>query len=532
MNRLRLAGAALCCAALACSPDPGSGDPTRARAPAIHLDGEFDDWAGAAPLTTDSADAEPGSPVDFGRVWAADDPGWMYLSVEVGRAVNVQAMAGELHLVIDADGDAATGGTRWGLDGAEFEIVMSRMDRPQPGGFGAGFGLRPVEGDTVGELGSAYDLGVAALPTHAADRFELRVARDGGPDGFGRLGATVRGSLVAVVDGRVVDRTEPWTYAFASVSDPTAFVPDLTPLTERPAGSFRVAAWNVSEGSFRSPVSHARVLAAVRPDVVLLDEVHGDATLDDLRDFFAHPDLAALGEWDFVLSRGGGRQKTVVAARDRAVRQDPGMVEVRYAPGDLDALRAEVPEAAHPLLDAEAERHLSATGGWVELDGVEILFVPLDFQSAGYAGSPQDALRIVQARTLARHVRDASTMTGREGGVPVVVGGDLNLVGSIDPLRVVSDGLDADGSPLARAALDRLGEASRTTWRDTRQGPFAPGLLDMVLYSDAVLEQVGGFVFATDDLTDAQLARLGLERGLSAASSDHLVVVTDLRLRR
>lgn len=496
----------------------------------IHLDGEFDDWAGTVPVTTDPEDAEAESPVDLGRVWATDDPLWLHLSVEVGRAVNVQAMAGELHLVMDADGDADTGGTRWGLDGADFEIVLSRLDRPQPGGFGAGFGLRAVEGDSVGALGSAYDLDVAALPTHASDRFELRVSRNGTSDGFGRLGTTVRAVLVAVRDGRVFDRTDPWTYTFSSAGDPTAVGADITLLTDPPAGSFRVAAWNVSEGSFRSPAGHARVLAAVRPDVVLLDEVYGDATLDDLRAFFAEPGLAALGTWDFVLAEGGGRQKTVVAARDRAVRQEPGMVEVRYAPGALEALRTEVPEAAYPLLDAEAERHMSATGGWIDIDGVEVLFVPLDLQSAGYAGSPQDELRIVQARTLAQHVRDA--MEGSGGPAPVVVGGDLNLVGSVDPLRIMSEGLDVDGSDLTRAALDRLGEASRTTWRDTRQGPFAPGLLDMTLYSDAVLEQVGGFVFATDDLTDAQLAQLRLERDLSAASSDHLVVVTDLRVRR
>lgn len=522
----------LCAGVIACAPDSESRDATSplGGALAIQLDGEFGDWAGVPALVTDPADAAAESPADLGRLWATDDPEWMYLSVEVGPEVNVQAMAGELHLVIDADGDAATGGSRWGMDGAEFEIVMSRMDSPQPGGFGAGFGVRTIEDDSIGPLGSAYGLRIAALPTYASDRFELRIARAGQPDGFGRFGASIRGTLAAVREGRVLDRTDVWSYSFASASGTAGVEPDISPLLDPPSGSFRVAAWNVSEGSFRSPANHARILAAVRPDVVLLDEVHGDATLDDLAAFFAEPGLAALGEWDFVLSRGGGRQKTVVAARNRSVRQEPRMVEVRYAPGDLDSLRARVPAAAHPLLDAEADRHMSATGGWIEIDGVETLFVPLDLQSAGYADSPQDRLRVVQARTLVRHVREA--IGGADGPTPVVIGGDLNLVGSVDPLFVLSDGLDTDGSDLSRAALDRLGEGSRTTWRDVRHGPFAPGLLDMTLYSDDVLEQVGGFVFATDDLTEGQLARLELERGLSAAASDHLVLVTDFRLRR
>jgi len=203
---------------------------------------------------------------------------------------------------------------------------------------------------------------------------------------------------------------------------------------------------------------------------------------------------------------------------------------VEYAARDLEALGQGVPESMRRLLDLEAQRDISATGAWVDIDGSEVLFIPVDLQSGGSVGGLQDRLRVLQARTLKEHIiRELHT---RDEPAPIVIGGDLNLVGSTEPLMVLSGGMDIDGSALSATDARRLGQASYFTWRDAGGGDFAPGRLDFTLFSDAALEQVGGFVYATDDLTEAQLERLGVERGLSARASDHLVVVTDLRHRK
>ena len=173
---------------------------------------------------------------------------------------------------------------------------------------------------------------------------------------------------------------------------------------------------------------------------------------------------------------------------------------------------------------------MSATGAWVEFEGREILFSPFDLQSAGYLDSPQDQLREVQARTLVDHIRVALEARG-EDDLPaaVVLGGDVNLVGGTSPLDLLLTETDPSGRELAVAELGRLGTWSRTTWRDSRRGPFAPGILDMTLFSQRLLEQSSGFIFATEDLNDAQLEELELEREMSGRASDHLVLVTDLR---
>lgn len=520
------------CALLFCAACGGWAEARQADPGGIVLDGLFDDWRDQPVLLRDPVGATATSPVGVTALRVADEPAWLHLSFELGRAVNAQAMPGTLHLVLDVDHDETTGGIAFGMPGADLVLDLS-VARAGGGGndgeaHGAGFALRGVGASGPEAHRSAYELGVAALPTWASERFELRVSRLGAPDGSWRMAPRIRVGVAASTSAGATPVGEAASWAFRSPAGPPAPA-SLAPLLERADGAFRVAQWNVSEGSFREPEVHGRLLAAVRPDVVLLDEVHGGISHDALADFFAHPDLAALGSWSWALGAGGGRQRTVVAARDRRVRPEPSMERVEYDLAELEELRARVPPRFHAALDLEARIHMSAAGAWVDLEGTEVLFVPLDLQSAGYLGSPQDLLREVQARTLHRHVLAALDATGRRA--PVVVGGDFNVVGSRTPLDILAAGLDVDGSDLTVAGPRRLGDGAAYTWHDPRWGPFAPGRLDLTLYAAAALEEVGGFVFDTAELTDGQLARLGLARAMSAATSDHLLVVTDLRLR-
>jgi len=163
----------------------------------------------------------------------------------------------------------------------------------------------------------------------------------------------------------------------------------------------------------------------------------------------------------------------------------------------------------------------------VDVQGTDVLFVPLDLRSAGYHGSPNDAVRWLQVRTI----RDAIAHELQGRRAPVVIAGDFNPVGAFAPVAEMMRGLDVDGGDLRLADNARLGEATWTTWRNPDVAMFTPGRLDLTLYPDAALERTGGFVFASEDLTDAMAASLGLERGDSQRASDHLIVVTDLRPR-
>jgi hypothetical protein len=295
-------------------------------------------------------------------------------------------------------------------------------------------------------------------------------------------------------------------------------------------GAVRVAQWNVSEGSFRSPANHAKLLAAVQPDVILLDEAYAETSDATLAEFFARPELAALGRWRFVYSRSGGRQRTVVATRNRDIRQAASMVRMEYPAGVLDSVRAMVPTAAQPLFDIEAKAQLSSTGAWITIDGIETLFVPLDLQSGGFFRNPQDQLRVLQSRAIRAAVQRELASRATRGAL--VIAGDFNAIGSYESISMLQQGLDLDGSDLALSDAWRLGERSLVTWTDPKVGQFLPGRLDLTLFSDAAFERTGGFTFTSAELAPALAASLGVTPETSERASDHLIVVTDLRRKR
>ncbi len=530
---VRLGALAVLAALAACSSGRGERAttgtrPTAARVP-IHLDGHFDDWTRVPVWSQAAASSGP-----LEAAWATDDAQWWYLSFSVRDSVSHSGMPGTLHLLIDADDRTNTGGTVFdasvGLAGVDVALDLSRSDKTQGNGVGAGAAVRAVGPTGLGAYRSAYDLEVVALPSWSATRFELRIARGGTLDGFASLGRAVRARLVFASTSGAVTALPAARYTFATPLEPRARTQRVSAMPSKANGSVRVVQWNVSEGSFRSPANHAKLLAAVQPDVILLDEAYAETSDATLAEFFARQELAALGRWRFVYSRSGGRQRTVVATRDRDIRQAASMVRMEYPAGVLDSVRAMVPTAAQRLFDIEATAQLSSTGAWISIDGIETLFVPLDLQSGGFFRNPQDQLRVLQSRAIRAAVQRELASRATRGAL--VIAGDFNAIGSYESISTLQHGLDLDGSDLALSDAWRLGERSLVTWTDPKVGQFLPGRLDLTLFSDAAFERTGGFTFTTAELAPALAASLGVTPETSERTSDHLIVVTDLRRKR
>ena len=508
----------------------------------IWTDGTFAEWADVAAAITDPFDdTPPGSPVDLGAITIRDDSRYLHLLIDLGHTVTAQSMPGSVEVVLDADGDSGTGGPHAGVEGADLAIVLSRQRDPMVDAYGAGVGIRRIGPGGAGEPESAHTVGLLVSPTHSSDRFEVRLDRDA--VAVAAVGDTsnaaliITGRVVYLRAGDIVDETPIFTHVLATAPGKT---PPLlgADVLAKPPGTLRVVTWNVSDGNFRdTPEAFSRVLAALGADVVLLDEVYADVTLADLSRFSG--DIGVPGGqplWHWWLAQGGGRQRTAVGAPGRDVRVEPLLARIDHAPGALDRWLQEVgdepeaPRMAPPsaLARAEAEGGLSATGAWLTIDGQEILFVPVDLQSAGHDGSPRDRLRELQALTLNRAIAAALADRPDAG---LVVGGDLNLVGSARPLDELVRGLGVAGADLDIARLERLRERSLATWRSTRpEDPFSPGRLDYLLYRGAVLQVERAFVFDAADLSEAARQELGVGEE-DTRHSDHLPLVVDFRLR-
>jgi hypothetical protein len=125
-------------------------------------------------------------------------------------------------------------------------------------------------------------------------------------------------------------------------------------------------------------------------------------------------------------------------------------------------------------------------------------------------------------------IRKAVAAAMKDGNYDaVIVGGDMNLVGSCQILETLVGGLDLDGTALEPCPAYQLNGRSTATWTDAGQ-PFIPGRLDYLLYSDSAIQLLDTFVFQTDDLSAQWIDGHGL-RADDSRCSDHLPVVADLR---
>lgn len=504
-----------------------------AGAESVWTDGSFDDWDDVAVAASDDVgDVSDSSAVDLVDVRVQADDRFIHLLLDVGREVTAQGMRGSLEILLDADGDPDTGEVFHGLDGVDVVVVLSR---PMDTMIGAGVGVAAVRRGGLRGLQSAYGVGLLVSPTHSSDRFEIRMNRGAAVARGVRLGvgpAPVRG-LVRYVDlERVVDDMGPFSVSVPEAleaSAPSLTAVDLAP----PDGTFRVLAWNVSSGRFRGEAeAFKRVLAALRPDVVLLDEVFEDVADEDLEAFFDDvPTAVPDRRWQWWIAEGGGPQRTVVASSAFDVRGEPRLARIPYPEGSLDrwVLEAGRTRARQSRADFERGAGLSATGAWIDIEDIPILFVPVDLQSAGYAGSPQDELRVLQAETLNAALAELLAEWPAAG---LVVGGDLNVVGSDRPLRALVRGLDA-GRDLTVARALNASDRSLVTWRSLGSADlFSPGRLDYVLYRDSRLEGAKAFVFDAARTLEADRVALGITATDTDVTSDHLPVVADFRIRR
>ncbi len=518
----------------------GPSNPSAGSRP-MWTDGSFDDWEGVPPVVVDPAgDTPEGSPVDLGAIAVQDDARFLHFLIDLGDTVTAQGLRGSVELVLDADGDSGTGGSYGGVDGADLAVILTRQGDPLTDAHGAGVGIRRIGPGGPGQVESAGAVGLMVAPTHSSDRFELRVDRGAVAGGVGQLlavspGTSIVGRLRYQRAGALIDESPVFSYRLATAASDDLPLLDTGAIARSP-GALRVVTWNVSDSSFHTNAdAFQRIVGALQPDVLLLDEIYFSVTVEELTRF-GEGVAPRTGAWTWSLALGGGRQRTAVGARDLSLRSEPGMARIEYEPDALEQWLQEVgdePEAPRmPPLSRLARNEtaggLSATGAWVTFGGIDVLFVPVDLQSAGYDGSPRDRLRELQARTLNQAIAMALAERPAAG---LVVAGDLNLVGSARPLDALKRGLGMGGSDLEVARLERLRYRSLATWRSTwRDDPFSPGRLDYLLYRGEVLEVERAFVFDAADMSPVARDVLGIMES-DTGESDHLPLVVDFRVR-
>lgn len=536
--------------------------PQRVPSRTIAIDGKFDDWENLSAVAVGNSTYEGSRYVRLGRIWTTFDRHWVYFRIELGRVVNVQGLTGTLSLQLDADGNQLTGDIRTGgsgetgIAGIDFELNFS--PRGVNGDFG-GVGAEVIEAGLPTAPVNPYWLGASFAPTYASDEIELRLARGDLVPGatITPLSGSSFAARLTFTDevGSIVDRTQPFSIALPPLPREEYVIPDASPdqpeanppagETSEPAApaeqlaapeaeasaaaaepesgealapaavgqhvepppgriarsaptDVRALTWNVLNGAmFRNPEPFVRVARAIDADIICFQELGENADGGQLESWL-NQHLPTNFGWEVRVTP---EQGVGVASRLSAVPVD-----------SLSGMAG--PEAPHvraaSLLVAAADRR--------------VLVTSVHLKCCGRAGDSSDQKRIREADAIRRLLRSAQYDLQPSG---LLIMGDLNLVGSYEPMQIVTFQNDLDATDLLIAEPYVRGDATNTTWRDPQQ-PFLPARLDYAVISDSVLRVTQSFVLDTERLSEGELQHLGLHADDSRAS-DHLPLVVDFR---
>lgn len=448
------------------------------------VDGLVGDWLGVPATWVDPTG--DGAAIDFGRVWVRTDAKRVTLLLEVGAETSLQG-GNEITLLIDGDHDASTGLSVCGI-GAELQWTFGK----RAGSVWSNGAETRVE---------QADIGLRQAPTVSSDRFEVSMLRRTAEGTDVIPGPSFTFLLVDQgTDGG--DRLPDAGSVSVGASEVLPPAPAPPALERQHADDIRVLTWNVLfDGLFKRPAPFLRVLRAIDPDVICFQEI------------WSHTAQQAADQVSLALPEatwyGGNTTEGHIVARyplieSRAIDEAGNYWALVDLPDERYATDLSI-VSAHPVCcDKEEERQ-------EELDGIAAWL--RDLTTPGGTDLPKDT--------------------------PIVVAGDMNLVGGARQVRTLLAGEivneerfgashppDWDGTPLADAHPRLAGGWDTFTWRDSRSS-FSPGRLDYIVYSDSVLRLGNAFVLDTEILPQEALERHGLRPLDTLEASDHLPVVAD-----
>ncbi len=471
---------------------PSQAYPQAAR---ISVDGLFSDWDGLSPLHIDIFGDQNSGLLDFGRLWCANDERFLFLRIEVGGERNIQN-DNDITVYIDSDNSASTGSEVYGI-GAELEWNFGRK---------TGFFVVDMESLVV----SQRHVGVVTAPTVTSTQFEIAFDRNRQPDGETHLFPIDTIRIVFSDRGEGADLLPDGGTGVTYVFDNTPLqpVPRLT-LRREDANHLRVLSYNVlSDGFFRpeNEPMYNRILDAVTPEIIGFQEI------------FNHSADETANQVEQMLPSAGDQQWY-------SSKVDPDIVVV----------------SRYPITSA----HSVEGNGAFLLDLRPAYDTDLFLFVAHPPCCENNFGRQREVDAMMAFIRDAKS----SGGVldlipntPILIIGDLNLVGDSQQLRTLLTGEivntaefgpsfapDWDGSNFADLMPRQTDLLMTYTWYN-ESSVFSPGRLDFMIYSGSVMDVGNHFILFTPEMSADSLAAYGLEQSDVTMASDHLPVVSDFIL--
>lgn len=291
---------------------------------------------------------------------------------------------------------------------------------------------------------SPYEAGIVFAPTTASTKFELRVNK-----------------------------------ATPAAKSPFSFAP---------SGNLRVVSWNVQFGQILDDLERStRLLHALKPDVLLLQELDGNDTPEQLNSLL---EKSLGGRWNTELSIVHGTERHHQLRSAVSFKQEATFVN------DMGQFKA--------LYGASS------------FSGKPVQFFSLHLRCCGGPTGEAENQRQDEAKKIHDVIEESIEPRW-------IVAGDWNLVGTTKPLEIVR------GETFAIVEAYQPDGRLNATWSDATSS-FTPGRLDWMLYTPETLELVHAFVLDTADLDTKTLNDKNLQAEDTALLSDHLPLVADFNI--
>ncbi|MAY75658.1 MAG: hypothetical protein CMJ31_13265 [Phycisphaerae bacterium] len=413
--------------------------------------------------------------------------------------VSLGAAPMSVKVVADLDGDNGTGMDHLGM-GADVEITFS--DPSSRGRWGPETVIEFLTADGRREKISGRELGLVFAPTHASDWFEMRFERKPAVFGSAKDVESPVFKYRVIAGGRQPRDPAVGLISLPMSARPKPFSPADATIPPKPDGALRVLSWNVLwTAPQESPEPFARVLRALRPDIVLFQEWDRDDISDTSVSAWLNEHASEQGVWN---AETNGAWGVAVATPHTITHRGPSDVLA-------DGTRWDYPiRVASAAIDTPVGSFVVGS---------------VHTKCCGSLGTDEDHRRAVEAEAINDTLQALAAQAGTDR---VILAGDFNLVGASSVLPVATAALDTDGSCLTPAAATVLGDGGATyTYVGRPDRGDVPSRLDYINYPDATMDVANAFVLRIDTLSDASLAASGLTLE-DAWASDHLPVVVDL----
>ncbi len=459
----------------------------------VLMDGKFEEWTSSLLVHSDRLNDNVFGNIDFGKLWIAHTADFLFFNIEVGAEINLQEK-NDIVLLLDMDNDNATGIQRNGL-GVEFSYAFGSRD-----------GKMLDENGKLHKINHA-DIGLVTAPTVTSTRFEIALNRNKTVNLFRSDTIQVR----FIHDGPGGDLLPdmglpPVTYI---CTETDGVLPASYSLDRHPDAGIRVVSYNMLRTGLFDPEranTFARIFKALNADIIGMQEMYKASASETLTKLMA---LAALDDGYTWYSDKQGPENIVLS---RFPIKHSKEIE-----GGNGAFLVALPSQYN----------------------IDLLVINVHTPCCG-----DNKGRQYEIDALMAFIRDLKRGRGPfpfAENTPIIILGDLNLVGYAQQLETLLTGdivnkkfgpsfsPDWDGSAFTDLAPTIPSSPFTFTWY-SETSSFSPGRLDVMIFSDYVLEPLRSFVSFTPYLSADQLNAYGLKSSDVTTVSDHLPVVCDFKI--